>query len=48
MLTEKVGPSAHYHNITFLIAQCVGKMIYVSNQLLQRGAIEIQLWLVGS
>ena len=33
MLTEKIGPRTEYHNITFLVAQCVGKMIQVSNLL---------------
>ena len=33
MLTEKLGPRTEYHNITFLVAQCVGKMIQVSNLL---------------
>ena len=41
MLTEKIGPYTHYHNITFLMVQCVGKMVQVSNQLLQRSATEI-------
>ena len=47
MPTENIGPCAYYQNITFLIAQCVGKMIQVSNQLLQRDATEIQFLLVG-
>ena len=48
MLTEKIWPCTHYH-ITFLMVQCVGKMMMVSNQLSQRGATEIvQFSLVGS
>ena len=38
---KTIGPCAYYHSITFLIVQCVSKMIQVSNQLLQRGATEI-------
>ena len=38
MFTEKFWPCTHYHDITFLMVQSVGKVIQVSNQLSQRGA----------
>ena len=47
IVAEKVWPRAECYNITFLMPQCVSKMVQVSNLYLQRGEAKFQFSVSG-